>query len=105
MVSSEPASSAWAWSPPSSHASARRSCPRPSDDIQPAERPSVPVTEANPSEPRAEHASTAGTTGRRRRVRALQIRVRVAAVIVGVRVIYLIPDTLRAVLLRTLLAL
>jgi predicted PurR-regulated permease PerM len=64
----------------------------------------VPVTEANPSEPRTEHASTTGTTGRRRRVRALQIGVGVAAVIVGVGVIYLIRDTLGAFVLGTLLA-
>jgi predicted PurR-regulated permease PerM len=62
------------------------------------------MTEAHPSDPRTEHATTAAPTGRRRRRRSLQIGVGIAAVIVGAGVIYLIRDTLGAFVLGALLA-
>ena len=68
------------------------------------ERPNVPLTQAEPSEPGTEHAVTAAPASRKRRVRTLQIWVGIAAVIVGAGVIYLIRETLSAFVLGALLA-
>jgi predicted PurR-regulated permease PerM len=69
-------------------------------------RRSVPVNQDKPvaANPETGMAESTATAVRRRRVRSLQIWVGVAAVIVGIGVIYLIRDTLGAFVLGTLLA-
>jgi predicted PurR-regulated permease PerM len=64
----------------------------------------VPVKEVQPSEPKTEHAVTGVLSVRRRRVRTLQIGVGIAAMIVGIGVLYLIRDTLGAFVMGALLA-
>ena len=59
------------------------------------------VTEVPSSEPRAEHA---GLTPRQRRRRTLQIGLGLAALVLGIAVVYLIRETLSAFVLGALLA-